>query len=152
MQPISRNKRAFSDYEILDKLEAGIVLTGPEVKSAKTGGASLVGSYAKVLGGELYLVGAQIQPYRYATSNESYDPQRSRKLLVHAQELRRLQSALLERGRTLVPLELHVSRGRVKILIGVGRAKKKFDKRETIKQRETTRKLQRVVKRSIKNT
>ena len=150
MAAISRNKRAFADYEILEKLEAGMVLTGPEVKSAKGGGATLVGSYAKVLNGELYLVGAQIRPYQYSSFQESYDPQRSRKLLVHAQELRRLQSASDEKGRTLVPLELYVSRGRVKLLIGVGQAKKRFDKRESIKRRETKRKLQRVTKKSIR--
>jgi SsrA-binding protein len=153
MKSLANNKRAFFDYQILDTLEAGIVLTGQEAKSAKTGGLQLSGSYARVAGGEAVLLNARIKPYAFASGLESYDPEQTRKLILHKSEIDRLLGRLQEKGLTLLPLEAYVKNGRVKIKLGLGRAKKKLDKRETIKKREVTRKIQKAEgRRNIKAT
>lgn len=146
MATLAKNRRATFDYEILEKLEAGIVLSGQEVKSAKTGGASLHGSYARVAGGEATLINASIKPYAYASKLEGYDPTRSRRLLLHKAEIFKLEGRIQEKGLTLIPLEMYTSRGKIKVTVGVGRSKKKTDKRETIKRREDERQIARAMK------
>ncbi|MEK9180654.1 MAG: SsrA-binding protein SmpB [Patescibacteria group bacterium] len=146
MKVLAKNRRAYFDYEITEKLEAGVVLTGQEVKSAKTGGLTLTGSYARVAGGEVELLNAKIKPYALAAGLESYDASQTRKLLLHKAEIYRLSGRTQEKGLTLLPLEAYTKKGKIKILLGLGRAKKKTDKRETIKKREDERKIQKIIR------
>lgn len=146
MKILAKNKRAFFDYEISEKLEAGMVLSGQEAKSAKTGGLTLHASFARINGGQAELLNAQIKPYAYASNLESYDPAHTRKLLLHKSEIKKLAGRLQEKGLTLLPLEAYIKHGMVKILLGVGRSKKKIDKRETIKKREADRTIQRATR------
>ena len=142
---ISNDKERF-DYEILETLEAGVILQGQEVKAIRTGKASIKGSYVKIFpaspsGGnnEAYLLGAQIAPYQPGNAPKDYDPQRTRKLLLKKSELKYLLGKSQERGLTLIPLKLYDHHGLIKLEIGVGKGKKKYDKRESIKKRETQR-------------
>lgn len=129
-----KNRRATYDYEILKKYEAGIVLTGPEVKSLRAGSGSFFGSYVKLMSGEAYLLNAQISPYKFA-DNRDYDPKRTRKLLLHKKELAELIEAGEHQGRSLIPLAF-VLRGRnIKLELAVARGKKKHDKRRDLKQK-----------------
>jgi SsrA-binding protein len=141
MPQITKNKRAFYDYEILEKLEAGLVLTGQEVKSVKGGGVNLTGAYVIIRGGEAYLVGALIAKYKFAGRLPDYDPQRTRKLLLKRKELSYLTGKSQEKGLTILPLSVYTTRGKIKVEIGVSREKKQFEKRETIKKQETRRKI-----------
>lgn len=144
MSIITKNKRAFYDYEILEKFEAGIVLSGQEVKSAKAGHINLTGSYVIIRGGEAFLVGAQIAPYKFAGRLPNYDPQRTRKLLLKKKELSYLTGKSQEERLTILPLSLYTkARGKIKIELGVGRGKKQFEKREIIKKKETEREIRR---------
>ncbi len=142
------NPKVGFDYEILETLEAGLVLKGNEVKSIKTGKASLKGAYVKMLGGEPYLVGALIPPYQPANTPRDYDPSASRKLLMAKHQISALLGLANERGLTLVPLKLYGERGLVKLLVGVAKGKKKYDKRETIKKRDVARARQRGIEES----
>jgi SsrA-binding protein len=144
-QIIAKNRRARFDYEILDTFEAGIVLRGPEVKSLRDGKANLSDSYAQIRRGEIYLVNAHIAPYAQA-SRENVDPRRERKLLLHKAEIVRLGGRVAERGFTLIPLQLYFSNGRAKVELGLARGKRRYDKRESIRRRETERELQRVTR------
>lgn len=136
------NKRALFDYQILEKLEAGIVLTGAEVKSVKNGHISLKGSYVTFRNGEAYLLNAHISPYKKSGKIAGYDPTHTRKLLLNKSELKRLIGRSSEKGLTIVPLKVYnTRRGRLKVEIGVGRGKKQFEKREIIKKRETEREI-----------
>ena len=137
MKVIATNRRAKFDYAITENLLAGVVLSGSEVKSVKAGHISLKGSFATINRGELYLLNAHISPYKYAGALE-IDETRSRKLLVHKKELERL-AAMKQSGLSMVPMAVGVERGFVKIKIGIGRGKRIFDKRETIKKREAKR-------------
>ncbi len=137
------NPKATFDYEILETVETGLVLLGHEVKAIRTGKASIKGSYVKILGGEAYLVGAQIAPYQTGNVGADYDPERSRKLLVKKSELEYLLGKSQERGLTLLPLRLYGQKGLVKLAVGIARGKKKYDKRESIKKREFERSLKR---------
>lgn len=137
MKVIAKNRRAKFDYDISDTLIAGIVLSGSEVKSVKQGSISLKGSYATINRGELYLLNAHISPYKYAGDKEN-DETRSRKLLIHKKELESLMRSK-QNGATIIPLCAGIERGLIKIEIGVGRGRKKTDKRERIKQREAKR-------------
>lgn len=140
---IAKNKKARYDYEILDSLEAGIALKGYEVKSIREGKVSIKEAYAKIISGELWLVGANITRFKNFTGKD-YDPTRSRKLLVKKSELNKLIGKVKEKGLTLVPLSLYLKNNKlVKVEIGVGRGKKKFDKRETIKKRQIDREVRR---------
>ena len=121
-------------------------MTGQEVKSAKTGGLTLTGSYARVASGEAVLLNAQIKPYALAAGLESYDAAQTRKLLLHKAEIYKLSGRTQEKGLTLLPLEAYTKKGKIKILLGLGRAKKKTDKRETIKKREDERKIQKIIR------
>lgn len=127
------NKKAYFDYEILEEIEAGLVLTGAEIKSLRANRANLTGAYAKIINNELFLVGGNIP------NND--DPQRTRKLLVHQNELRQLAAKTQEKGLTLVALKIYFKKNRAKILIGIGRGKKLHDKREVIKKRDLEREI-----------
>ncbi len=141
MPAIAKNKRACFDYEILEKLEAGIVLTGQEVKSAKNGHVSLSGAYVTMRNNEAWLLNMHIAAYKKAGPLPGYDPTHSRKLLLKKNELNRLIGISQTKGLTLVPLSVYTARNHVKIEVGVCRGRKKFDKREHIKKRETDRML-----------
>lgn len=141
-----RNRRAYHDYEILETLEAGIVLLGTEIKSLRAHGGNIAEAYIKVIGGELWLIGASIAPYRFG-SVYNHEERRDRKLLMHKKEIERLKELVQQKGFTLVPLVLYLKKGRVKIAIGYGRGKKKADKRQTILEREKKREMDRAIKR-----
>jgi SsrA-binding protein len=134
------NKQAYFNYQILETLEAGLKLSGPEVKSVKAGQVKLQGAYVTIQNEEAYLVGAHIAAYKPAVvSQRNYDPDARRKLLLHKKEIRSLIGREQERGISIVPLKVYTSHGYVKLSIGIGRGKKKYDKRETIKKREFER-------------
>ncbi len=137
MKSLAQNKRAKFDYDIKDTFDAGLVLEGREVKSAKEGNISLAGSYVKVSATGASLVNAHIGPYRYAPQ-EGYEPTQSRKILLNKRELNQLVGK--EKGTVIIPLEIFIGpRNLVKLKIGVGRGRKKTDKREYIKERDTKR-------------
>src|SRR2546421_273059 len=134
---IAQNRRARFDYEILETFEAGLVLTGAEVKSTKAGGLNLSGSYVAFHGDAPTLIGARISPYPFSPMAD--DPERSRELLLHKQEIDHLRGATGEQGRTLIPLRAYLKRGLVKLEIGVGRGKRMGDKRSVIRERDIGR-------------
>lgn len=136
------NRRALHDFHILDTLEAGIKLTGAEVKSVKGGRMSLEGSFVKIIGSEIYLVNAQIFPYPYARP-EGYDPRRSRKLLLHKKEIISLKTKLASARLTLIPLECYNTHGFVKLKIGLAKGKREYEKREKIKKKDLEREVER---------
>lgn len=137
MKSLAINKRAKFDYDIKDTFDAGLILEGHEVKSAKTGNVSLTGSYVKVGTNSASLVGAHIGGYKYAPK-ENYEPTQTRKLLLNKSELNQMMGK--EKGVTIVPLEMYVgARGLIKLKLGVGRGRKKADKRDYIKERDTKR-------------
>lgn len=142
---VTRNRKALHEYEILDTWEAGIVLTGPEVKSVRAGNVSLGEAFARVDDGEVWIHGMHISPYDPA-SRWNADPVRPRKLLLHAREIRRLIGATREKGLTLVPLELYFRRGYAKVALALARGKKLHDKRETIKRRAAEREMERAAR------
>jgi SsrA-binding protein len=139
MADFATNPRARYDYEILETLEAGLVLTGTEVKSIRKGHASIKGAYVRPQGGQLWLVGATIPPYQPGNVPAGYQEQKDRKLLVSKRELGALAGLQKAHGVTLVPLRLYAKRGRIKLEIGVARGKKKYDKREAIKKKDIAR-------------
>lgn len=132
---IASNKKAYHDYFVLQKLEAGMALTGTEVKSLRDGKANLKDSYVIIKGDEAYLFGAHISPYSHGNI-QNHDPERTRKLLLHKREIEKLRVQIVEKGLTIVPLRLYFKGSRVKVEIAVVRGKKLFDKRETEKRRE----------------
>ena len=142
---IVENRRARHDYHLLDRYEAGIVLTGTEVKSLRAGRASLQRAFADVRGGELYLVGAHIA--EYAQGNiANHDPDRDRKLLLHKREIASLAGKIQERGLTLVPTRLYFKDGRAKVEIALARGKETHDKRRAIAERDAKRQIERALK------
>jgi SsrA-binding protein len=143
---IARNPRARHDYHLLETWEAGLVLTGTEVKSLRDGKASLGEAYAQVRRGELWLEGLTISPYAHGSYNNP-PPRRTRKLLLHKREIRKLIGAVSQKGLTLVPLELYFNeRGRAKVVIALGKAKKAHDKREDLRRRAAEREMARAVR------
>lgn len=142
---LANNKRALHDFKILESFEAGLVLTGAEVKSVKAGQVSLKGSYVSVKGNEVYLINANISKYK-AASIQGYDPMRRRKLLLRKPEIRRMGGILSQSGLTILPISLYTKGQLVKISIGVATKKNKFDKRQTMKKREAEREIQRRLK------
>ncbi len=136
-----QNKKAYFDYEISDTLNAGIELLGHEAKAIRSGKASVVGSLVKIYGGQLWLVGATIGPYQEKNTPKDFDPRRSRRLLAKKSEIIALVGQASSKNLTLVPLKLYNKRGKIKLEIGLGVHKKKTDKRETIKKRETERQV-----------
>ena len=145
-QSIARNKRARHDYEILDTWEAGLVLTGTEVKSLRDGKATLGDAYGIVKNGEVFLLNLHIAPYSKG-SYRNHEPTRTRKLLLHRQEIRRLIGAVERKGLTLVPLELYFTRGIAKVSLALGRGKQEHDKRADLKKKDDERDMARVVTR-----
>lgn len=141
---IADNRKARHDYQIESQFEAGLVLEGWEVKSLRAGRAQLKESYVTVKGGEAWLVGAHISPLATVSTHITADPTRSRKLLLHAKELNKLIGAVQRKGYTLIPLNLHWKRGRVKLEIALAKGKKLYDKRATEKQRDWERQKQRI--------
>lgn len=146
MKTYATNRKATFDYEILETFEAGLVLSGHEVKSIRTGRAKLEGGHVLVRGGEAFLVGISIAPYQATNTPKDYDPERPRKLLLSAKELVELEGGGDQRGLTIVPLRLYNNRQKLKVEIALVRGKKKYDKRETIKKRDTKRALERILK------
>jgi SsrA-binding protein len=132
---IATNKKAFHDYFILEKFEAGIVLAGTEVKAIREGRLNLKDSYALVRSGEVFLVGCHISPYSHG-NRENHDPTRTRKLLMHSREILKLIGKTQEKGLTLVPLRVYLKRGMVKFELGVAKGKKLYDKRESERRKE----------------
>lgn len=143
MAEYATNPKAGFDYEILETIEAGIVLNGSEVKSIRTGKASIKGTYVKIINEEAFLIGATISPYQPANAPKNYEPQRTRKLLLSKKEIYQLTSTSQAERTTLIPLKLYDKKGKIKLLIGIARGKKKYDKRETIKKKDVARAKQR---------
>jgi len=144
IKPITRNRRAFHEYIIEDKLECGIVLTGTEVKSLREGITSLEDAYAKVEGDEVWLIGCDIPEYSYG-HQLNHKPKRPRKLLMHRREIARFADKATQRGFTLVPLRMYFRNGRAKVELAVARGKKEYDKRESVKAREAQRDIRRAM-------
>jgi len=142
---VTTNRKARHDYFVEETLEAGIVLKGTEVKSLRLGLANLTDSYAIVKNNEIFLLNANISPYPYGNIM-NHDPLRTRKLLIHAEEIRKLIGKMTQKGFTLIPLKIYFVRGKAKVLIGLAKGKKSFDKRDTIKEKESKREVERVVK------
>ena len=144
-ETIARNKRARHDYEILDTWEAGLVLQGTEVKALREGRANLTDAYGILREGEVYLLNLNIGAYGLG-NQFNHEPTRTRKLLLHRREIRRLIGAVERQGLTLVPLELYFRRGRAKVLIGLARGKQSHDKREDLKRRDADREIARALR------
>ncbi len=145
------NKKVHFDYIIQETLEAGVALTGPEVKSLRKGHAQLGGAFVRLVGGEAMLVNAQIFPYAAASpTTHGYDPKRTRKLLLHKKELIRLTSKLAGANLTLVPIAWYTKGSRIKLGIGLARGKKQHQKREVIKRREQQRELEQKFRGKVK--
>jgi len=145
----AKNKRAYFDYEIFEKYEAGIELYGFEVKSVKTGHLSLKGSFVIIKNMEAFLINAYISPYQANNTPKDYDPLRTRKLLLKKNEIKSLIGKQKQKGLTLVPLKAYNRKGKIKIEIGLAKSKKKFDKREKIKKREFERERERALKNKL---
>lgn len=143
---IVQNKKAFHDYFIEERFEAGIALEGWEVKAMRAGRAQLKEAYVIVSNGELYLIGCHVSPLLAASTHVTADPVRTRKLLLHAEEISRLIGSVERAGYTLVPLDLHYKGGRIKLEIGLAKGKKQHDKREAKKAQEWQREKQRLLK------
>lgn len=142
---ICKNRKAGYNFHIEDSFEAGIALTGSEVKSLRQGKANLADSYAKILKGELFLVDAHIAPYNQA-NRQNHDPLRERKLLLHKREIRKLIGKVAERGFSLIPLKLYFKNGKVKVELALAKGKKAYDKREAIRKKDERRELERLIK------
>jgi SsrA-binding protein len=149
MSDFARNKKALHDFSIEETYEAGISLTGPEVKSVREGRANLKESYARVRDGEVYLIGAHISPYANATRQEQL-PTRDRKLLLHRKEIDRITGKSQEEGKTLIPLRLYPRNGNIKLEIAVASRKKQYDKRREIARKTADREIQRAMKERLR--
>lgn len=145
---LARNKKAFVDYEVLEQIEAGIELTGPEVKSIRLGHANLKGSFIEVSKKlEAYVRGIHISPYKQAAGQQGdYKPARKRKLLLHKSEIEKLIGQLEQKGQTVVPLDLHLKNNRIKLTIGICRGKKKHDRRQELKKKSQDLEIRRSLK------
>jgi len=142
---ITSNRKAFYEYFIEQKLEAGIVLVGTEVKALRSGKANLVDAYASIKDSEVWMVNAHIGVYEHGNIN-NHDPLRRRKLLLKRSEIKKLENKVKQKGYSLIPLRLYFSNGKVKVEIGLARGKKSYDKRESIKQKDAKRDLDRSLK------
>lgn len=143
---LAENRRARHNYAIEDTIECGMVLVGSEVKSLRERHLSFADAYALIKNGEIFVIGLRIEKYRQAT-HEEIDPLRTRKLLLHAKEIKRIERAMSNKSMSLIPLKIYLKNGRVKMLLGLGSGKTKVDKRETIKERDIKRELARVHRR-----
>lgn len=147
MKQITTNRIARRNYEIIDRFEAGMVLTGSEVKSLRLGNANLRDAFVQIRGGEAFLLNAHIAPYDMAREG-GHESDRPRKLLLHKREILRLGSALAEKGLALVPLQMYWKDGRAKVELGLGKGRRAYDKREAIKKRDQEREVERALRRS----
>lgn len=147
MPLLATNKQALHDYDILSTYEAGIVLSGPEVKSVRNGSISLKGSYVSVHNSELLLLNAHIGHYPFASRKDLADPTQSRKLLLKKSEIRHISGKLTTIGLTVVPLKVYTARNRIKIEIGIGRGRKTYEKRELLKKRSIEKEIRQRLKR-----
>lgn len=145
IKKIADHRKAFHEYHILEKMEAGVALTGTEVKSARQGKMNLKDSYVQIKNGEMWLIGVHISPYEQGNRSNK-DPIRPRKLLMHKREIIRLFSTLKQDGLTLVPTQSYFRDGKIKIEIGLAKGKKNYDKRETLAGRQAEREMERAVK------
>ncbi len=143
---VCQNRKAFHDYEIVETVEAGLVLVGTEVKSLRDGRANLKDSYARIRRGEAFLYALHISAYSHAYY-DNHDPERVRKLLLHRQEIKRLLGKTQEKGFALIPLRIYFKEGKAKVEIALARGKKAYDKRESLKRKEESRELDRARKR-----
>ena len=146
VKTIARNRKAWHTYTILDKWEAGLELRGTEVKSLRNGQVQMADSYARVEGGEIFLVGLNISPYE-KTAYDNHEPTRKRKLLLHRREIRKLATKVNERGLTLIPLSLYFRRGYAKVELGLACGKKQYDRREEVKRRDHQRQMAQALRR-----
>jgi SsrA-binding protein len=144
-ESIARNKRARFDYHILEVFEAGLVLTGTEVKSLRDGRANISDAYGIIKDGEAYLLNLHISPYE-SRGYANHEPDRTRKLLLHRKEIRRLIGAVERQGQTLIPLELYFKRGKAKVALALGKGKQQHDKRDTERERDAAREIARAVR------
>ena len=145
---IVSNRRAFHNYQILDKIEAGIELRGTEIKSLRAGHANLRDGYARVENGEVWLRNVHIAPWANSPY-DNHDPLRPRKLLLHKDEIGQLVGTVAQKGYTLVPLRMYIKHGRAKVELGIARGRKRFDKRQVIKEREATREMDAAIRRRV---
>ncbi|UZE93433.1 MAG: SsrA-binding protein SmpB [Candidatus Nealsonbacteria bacterium] len=146
MKEITKNKKAYFNYEILERFRAGISLIGQEVKSIKSGRISLQGTYVVLKDEEVFLIGANIPPYQPKNAPKDYNPERTRKLLLKKSEIKYLIGKTKQKGLTIVPLRVYSIRGKIKLEIAIAKGKKKFDKRELIKKREVEREIRRTLR------
>ena len=145
IQPVASNRKAFHDYEIMERLEAGISLTGTEIKSIRAGGANIREAHARPLGSEMWLYGAHIAAYD-AGSYQNHEPTRPRRLLMHRSQILEWTRAMTERGLTVVPLTMYLKRGMAKVELGLVRGRKSYDKRQAIARRDAEREVQRALR------
>jgi SsrA-binding protein len=145
MKIVAQNRKAFHDYSIEETVEAGIMLTGTEVKSLRDGKANLMDSYVIVKNSEVFLLNCHISPYTHGNIM-NHDPVRTRKLLLHKKEIERLQGKAAQKGFSLIPLKIYFKGSHAKVEIGLARGKKQFEKRDTIKKREADREIERAMK------
>lgn len=146
MSTLAVNKRAGFDYKLSEKYQAGLVLKGHEVKSVRLGHVSLKESFVALKDGELFLINAHISPYKQAGNLSDYDPQRSRKLMLKRSEIKSLIGKIREKGLTLVPIRMYTKGRLLKLELAVGKGKKEYDKRDSIKRREDERKIRRMLR------
>jgi SsrA-binding protein len=149
VKTVATNRKARYDYFIEDTFEAGLVLSGTEIKSIRVGRVSLRDSFAMVRDGEMWLMNAHIAPYSHG-AHANHEPRRMRKLLMHRREINRIDGKLQEKGFTLVPLRLYLKNNRAKVELGLARGKKQYDKRATLREKETRREIDRAVARHRK--
>ena len=149
MPTYANNRKALHNFSVEDTLEAGLSLLGHEVKSIRGGQVSLAGSYVTIRNGQAYLRQAYIGKYKHASGLDGHDENRDRKLLLHKSEINKLASRLNEKGTTLVPLEIYTSKRKLKLKVGIAKGKKQFDKRESIKKKETKRSIDRAVRQKV---
>jgi SsrA-binding protein len=142
---VTTNRRAFHEFTILETIEAGVALTGTEIKSIRDGKVTISEAYARIEDGELWLIGSHISPYTHG-NRSNHEPDRPRKLLVHKSQIRDLRAAIEQKGMTLIPLRVALKQGRAKIDIGVARGKKLYDKREAAAERESRRDVERAMR------
>jgi len=142
---VATNRKAGRDYYLEDRFEAGLVLTGTEIKSIRAGGVNLSDGYVQAKGGELWLVNVHIAPYD-PSGRSSHEPRRPRKLLLHRREINRLISRVQERGYTIVPVQMYLKEGRAKVEIALARGKRKYDKRQAIAKRDAQREMEHALK------
>jgi SsrA-binding protein len=145
IKQVASNRKAFHDYEILERLEAGVALTGTEIKSIRAGGAHIREAYARPERGEMWLFGAHIAPYT-AGSHQNHDPVRPRRLLLHKSQIVEWTSAMNERGLTVIPLNLYLKDGKAKVELGLVRGRRQYDKRQAIKKRDAEREMARALR------